>query len=110
MNPVHALLLADLAADLPVAVRSQRLVETLRLHFRCGAVALLRLDGEGELLRPVAVDGLTSDALGRRFAIKEHPRLAAILQRREVTCFHHDSRSEEHTSELQSRENLVCRL
>jgi len=91
MNPVHALLLADLAADLPVAVRSQRLVETLRLHFRCGAVALLRLDGEGELLRPVAVDGLTSDALGRRFAIKEHPRLAAILQRREVTCFHHDS-------------------
>ena len=91
MNPVDPLLLADLAADLPVAVRQQRLVETLRLHFRCGAVALLRLDGEGELLRPVAVDGLASDALGRRFAIKEHPRLAAILQRREVTCFHHDS-------------------
>ncbi|GGH64074.1 anaerobic nitric oxide reductase transcriptional regulator [Comamonas phosphati] len=91
MDTLHALLLADLAAELPMAVRQQRLVETLRLHFRCGAVALLRLDGEGELLRPVAVDGLTSDALGRRFAIKEHPRLAAILQRREVTCFHHDS-------------------
>jgi anaerobic nitric oxide reductase transcription regulator len=91
MDALHALLLADLAAELPMAVRQQRLVETLRLHFRCGAVALLRLDGEGELLRPVAVDGLTSDALGRRFAIKEHPRLAAILQRREVTCFHHDS-------------------
>ncbi|MFT7722484.1 MAG: nitric oxide reductase transcriptional regulator NorR [Roseateles sp.] len=91
MNAVVALLLADLAADLPLAVRQQRLVETLRLHFRCGAVALLRLDEDGELLRPVAVDGLVSDALGRRFAIKEHPRLAAILQRREVTCFHHDS-------------------
>ncbi|MFT3813702.1 MAG: nitric oxide reductase transcriptional regulator NorR [Acidovorax sp.] len=91
MNAVDTLLLADLAADLPVAVRQQRLVETLRLHFRCGAVALLRLDGESELLRPVAVDGLASDALGRRFAIKEHPRLAAILQRGEVTCFHHDS-------------------
>src|SRR5690606_40461346 len=25
-------------------------------------------------------------------------------------CFHADARSEEHTSELQSRENLVCRL
>src|SRR5690606_41649640 len=25
-------------------------------------------------------------------------------------CLHHLSRSEEHTSELQSRENLVCRL
>jgi len=91
MDTVHALLLADLACELPMAVRQQRLVETLRLHFRCGAVALLRLDGEGERLRPVAVDGLVGDALGRRFAIKEHPRLAAILQRREVTCFHHDS-------------------
>ena len=91
MNPIDGLLLADLAAELPMAVRKQRLVETLRLHFRCGAVALLRLDGEGEMLRPVAVDGLASDALGRRFAIREHPRLAAILRRNEVTCFHHDS-------------------
>ena len=74
-----------------MAVRLQRLVETLRLHFRCGAVALLRLDADGELLRPLAVDGLVGDALGRRFAVKEHPRLAAILQRRDVTCFHHDS-------------------
>ena len=83
--------MADLASELPMAVRQQRLVETLRLHFRCGAVALLQLDGNGELLRPIAVDGLVNEALGRRFAIKEHPRLAAILQRREVTCFHHDS-------------------
>ena len=91
MNTINALLLADLAAELPMAVRQQRLVETLRLHFRCGAVALLRLDGEGEVLRPMAVDGLVGDALGRRFLIKEHPRLAAILQGRDVTCFHHDS-------------------
>ena len=91
MNAVNALLLTDLAVDLPAGVRQQRLTETLRLHFRCGAVALLRLDGDGEFLRPVAVDGLSSDALGRRFAVKEHPRLAAILRRREITCFHHDS-------------------
>lgn len=83
------LLLADLVADLPPAVRLQRLVSSLRAHFRCGAVALLQQ--EADHLRPVAVDGLTRDALGRRFAISEHPRLAAILARRGVTCFHHDS-------------------
>ncbi|MFT3721420.1 nitric oxide reductase transcriptional regulator NorR [Pseudorhodoferax sp.] len=88
---LHQLLLADLGADLPAAVRQQRLVGVLRRHFGCGAVALLRLEADGEHLRPVAVDGLSSDALGRRFAVREHPRLAAILQRREVTRFHHDS-------------------
>lgn len=85
----HLLLLTDLVVDLPVAVRLQRLVGSLRAHFGCGAVALLKL--EGEHLRPVAVDGLTRDALGRRFLVKDHPRLATILQRRGVTRFHHDS-------------------
>ena len=89
VSSIHLLLLADLVADLPVAVRLQRLVGSLRAHFACGAVALLKL--EEEHLRPVAVDGLVSDALGRRFAVKDHPRLAAILQRRGVTCFHHDN-------------------
>ncbi len=88
-SAIHLLLLTDLVADLPVAVRLQRLVGSLRAHFRCGAVALLRL--EAEHLKPIAVDGLVSDALGRRFAVKDHPRLAAILQRRGVTCFHNES-------------------
>jgi anaerobic nitric oxide reductase transcription regulator len=83
------LLLADLVADLPQAVRLQRLVASLRVHFRCGAVALLQLE-QGHL-RPLAVDGLVQDALGRRFAVAEHPRLAAILARRGVTSFHHES-------------------
>jgi len=81
--------MADLTADLPQAVRLQRLVASLRAHFRCGAVALLQL--EADHLRPIAVDGLVQDALGRRYAVSEHPRLAAILGRRGVTCFHHDS-------------------
>lgn len=89
IESIHRLLQADLVADLPVAVRLQRLVGSLRAHFGCGAVALLRLE-QGQL-RPVAVDGLVSDALGRRFDVKEHPRLAAILRRRAVTRFHHDS-------------------
>lgn len=86
---LHTPLLVDLAADLPQAVRLQRLVAHLRTQFGCGAVALLQL--EADHLRPVAVDGLVPEALGRRFAISQHPRLAAILARSEVTCFHHDS-------------------
>ena len=89
ITTTHLLLLTDLVADLPVAVRLQRLVVSLRAHFGCGAVALLKLDGEH--LRPVAMDGLVSDTLGRRFLIKDHPRLATIVRRRGVTCFHHDS-------------------
>jgi anaerobic nitric oxide reductase transcription regulator len=85
----HRALLADLAADLPQAVRLQRLVDHLRTRFHCGAVALLQL--EEDHLRPVAVEGLVREALGRRFAVRQHPRLAAILARSEVTCFDHDS-------------------
>src|SRR6266511_4882229 len=44
----------------------------------------------------------------RRFpALPRHPRQQA---RRPRGAGHHRRRSEEHTSELQSRENLVCRL
>ncbi|MBI5333397.1 MAG: nitric oxide reductase transcriptional regulator NorR [Burkholderiales bacterium] len=82
-------LLADLAAELPQAVRLQRLVGLLRQRLHGAAVALLRLDGE--MLRPVAVDGLVREALGRRFLVSHHPRLAAILSRRELTCFDRDS-------------------
>ncbi|MFA7664525.1 MAG: nitric oxide reductase transcriptional regulator NorR [Burkholderiaceae bacterium] len=78
-------LLADLANDLPHAVRLQRLVSTLRPAFGCGAVALLKL--EGDSLRPLAVDGLVREALGRRFLVSQHPRLTAILARRGLTRF-----------------------
>lgn len=81
--------LADLTAELPSAVRLQRLVRTLREYFHCGAVGLLRLDGDA--LCPVAVDGLTREALGRRFVVAQHPRLAAILARRETVAFPPDS-------------------
>nr|CAC00710.1 nitric oxide reductase regulator NorR [Cupriavidus necator H16] len=89
MTPMYPELLTDLVTDLPHAVRLQRLVSGLRTHFRCGAVALLRL--EEEHLRPVAVDGLVRDTLGRRFAVSLHPLACRILARRDVTCFHHDS-------------------
>ncbi|MDF2446992.1 MAG: norR [Moraxellaceae bacterium] len=82
-------LLADLAAALPANVRLQRLVRVLREHFRCGAVALLRLQEDS--LQPVACEGLVHEALGRRFRVALHPRLATILSRREPTRFDPDA-------------------
>src|SRR5690606_32526687 len=51
-----------------------------------------------------ALDPVTRDALGAEYR-RLHDRMG--LTTLMVT---HDVRSEEHTSELQSRENLVCRL
>src|SRR5260370_31977992 len=36
--------------------------------------------------------------------------IEAALVRQQFACLHHQNRSEEHTSELQSHLNLVCRL
>ena len=82
---MESLLLADLITEVPDAIRLQRITETLKQHFRCDAVGLLRLD-EGSL-RMIAASGLADDALGRRFAVAEHPRFATILSRREPTWF-----------------------
>ncbi len=87
---MQEILLADLAADLHHAVRLQRLVQTLQERFRCGAVVLLRLDDDS--LRPLAAVGLVQEALGRRFVVAQHPRLAAILAQRQPTWFEPDSR------------------
>lgn len=82
---IDASLLADLVTELPHAVRLQRLVRALREQFHCGAVALLRL--EGDTLRPLAIDGLVQEALGRRFLIAQHPRLATLLTSRQPVRF-----------------------
>lgn len=87
-NPLlHALLplVDDLARDLPEPERYRRLLEALRQWMPCDAVALLKLDGQQ--LIPLAVDGLSADTLGRRFQVDEHPRLAALLERRGPTRF-----------------------
>jgi len=78
-------LVADLVTELPAAVRLQRLVSTLRSHFNCGAVGLLRL--EHDVLKPVALHGLVREAQGRRFVVAQHPRLAAILASRNPVRF-----------------------
>src|SRR3712207_7010393 len=54
------------------------------------------------------VEGLTWAIWSSHLA---HNKLTPILICRLVMdCFHRHSRSEEHTSELQSRQYLVCRL
>ena len=82
-------LVADLIADLPAAVRLQRLVNTMRTHFGCHAVALLQL--QQQQLKPIVVCGLAAETLGRRFVLANHPRLDAILQSRQPVHFAPDS-------------------
>lgn len=79
------LLMSDLTADLTPAVRFQRLLYAIKEVFNSGAVVLLKL--ENEELKPLAVEGLVKEALGRRFKLAQHPRLATILASREVVVF-----------------------
>lgn len=69
--------------------RLQRLVQAIKEKFHCGAVGLLMI--EEESLRLLAADGLSYEALGRRFKIKDHPRLAQILTLKHATKFESDS-------------------
>jgi transcriptional regulator with GAF, ATPase, and Fis domain len=68
-------LVSDLSRELPEGERYRRLLEAMRALLPCDAAALLRLDGEW--LVPLAVDGLSTDTLGRRFKVSEHPRFEA---------------------------------
>jgi anaerobic nitric oxide reductase transcription regulator len=81
-------IISDLGRDVPQRERFQRLLAALRTLFPCDAVALLRL--QGETLLPLAIDGLGSDTLGRRFNI-DQPRLQQLLLAREPVRFAADS-------------------
>ena len=88
---IQQILINDLAVAVEPAQRMQNLVARLREFFDCGAVALLEL--KNEFLCPVAIDGLTTEALGRRFSVAQHPRFGVILgnQNQGITRFPHDS-------------------
>ncbi len=70
--------LEDLPQQMPESERFQRLLRVLRQIFECDAATLLQLD-QGSLV-PLAVEGLSGDAMGRRFRVDQHPRLAALLE------------------------------
>ena len=82
-------LVADLSRELPEGERYRRLLGALRALLPCDAAALLRLDGD--CLVPLAVDGLSTDTLGRRFRVSEHPRFEALLANPHPTRFATDS-------------------
>jgi anaerobic nitric oxide reductase transcription regulator len=88
---VHTLapLVADLSENLPERERYRRLLGALRRVLPCDATALLRLNGEW--LEPMAIDGLDSDTLGRRFRVAEHPRFERLLAARQAMRFPSDS-------------------
>ncbi|MFJ2986806.1 nitric oxide reductase transcriptional regulator NorR [Collimonas sp. NPDC087041] len=82
-------LVADLSREISDGERYRRLLDAMRTLFPCDAAALLRL--EGDVLVPLATDGLSSDTLGRRFRVEEHPRFAALLAGSAPTRFPADS-------------------
>ncbi|MGY4490433.1 nitric oxide reductase transcriptional regulator NorR [Pseudomonas sp. TE3610] len=82
-------LVSDLSRDLPERERYRRLLQSLRTLLPCDATALLRLDGEW--LVPLAVDGLSTDTLGRRFKVSEHPRFEILLASPTPTRFDSDT-------------------
>lgn len=97
-NPVEILpfidIVEDLNRDLSAAERYRRMIEAIRRAFLerdnpCDVIALLKL--EDDYLRPLAALGLKPEALARRFNIHQHPRLAEILQNRQLTRFEADS-------------------
>src|ERR1700744_157395 len=82
-------LVQDLSQDLSDTERYRRLLQSWRALFPADATALLRL--EGETLVPLAIDGLSSDTLGRRFRVAEHPRFQQLLAQPRPTRFASDS-------------------
>ncbi|MGF6288201.1 anaerobic nitric oxide reductase transcription regulator [Paraburkholderia youngii] len=82
-------LILDLSRELSERERYRRLLSALRSLFPGDAAALLRL--EGDTLVPLAIDGLSSDTLGRRFRVAEHPRFQELLAQPGPTRFAADS-------------------
>ncbi|MCH8537314.1 MAG: nitric oxide reductase transcriptional regulator NorR [Alkalimonas sp.] len=89
MTVLPTILLADLVTELPAPIRLQRLVSNLMSEFGCGAVVLLQK--QQDYLKPVAMQGLAREALGRHFVVAHHPRLTAIMAQREPVRFEPDS-------------------
>ncbi len=82
-------IVTDLSQDLPAEQRYQQLLNAMLKIFPCDAAALLKL--EGTQLRPLAINGLSEDTMGRRFVLDENPRLALLLHSREPIRFTTDS-------------------
>ena len=79
----------DLTAALSTEGRYQRLLGAVKRVVPYDAAALLRLDND--ILCPVGASGLTVDALGRRYPLRENPRLEIICRSSEPVFFPADT-------------------
>lgn len=93
MNDITSDTLIELALDLANSLvnkdRFNRLVSHVRQAIPCEAVVLLQL--KDAYLKPLAQQGLTSDALGRQFHIDDHPRFKVLCGSRLPVRFDSDS-------------------
>ena len=75
---LNSTLLLEVALDLANSItnedRFDRLLSSIRKAINCDAVVLLI--HQGEQLKPLAIQGLAADTLGRRFNLSDHPRLS----------------------------------
>lgn len=79
----------DLNSGISAQDRFTRLLDAIRQAIRCDASALLVF--QGDLFKPLAIDGLYPDVMGRRFLISQHPRLEIIARAGDVVRFPDDS-------------------
>ena len=93
MKKISSTAIIELALDLATSLNSKdrfdRLLATVRKAISCDAVALLSF--HGEVLKPIALQGLSRDTLGRRFYVEEHPRFLALCQSKSPIRFAADS-------------------
>ncbi|MBN2575908.1 MAG: nitric oxide reductase transcriptional regulator NorR [Deltaproteobacteria bacterium] len=80
---------SDITAALSSDERYRRLLIGLKRVIPYDAAALLRI--EGDELVPIVSEGLSEDAMGRRFSLKEHPRLSIICRSEAPITFPSDS-------------------
>ncbi len=79
----------DLTAALSTADRYERLLRAVQRVIPFDAATLMRL--EAETLTPVASWGLTEDAMGRNYPLKENPRLEIVCRSSEPVLFPSDT-------------------
>jgi len=93
MKQISSSAVIELALDLATSLNSKdrfdRLLDTVRKAIACDAVALLSF--HGDVLKPISLQGLSRDTLGRRFFIEEHPRFLALCQSKAPIRFAADS-------------------
>ncbi|AXY03366.1 nitric oxide reductase transcriptional regulator NorR [Vibrio alfacsensis] len=79
----------DLNSALTQQARFDTLLTTIREVLKCDSSALLLY--EDQHFKPLAINGLAEEVLGRRFSIEQHPRLEAIARAGDIVRFPSDS-------------------